>query len=143
MLLLSQGCCFIQSLLFSYFLQEDSVKFLRKFISVPCQLSGRCGILSGRPAVQSSSRPDDVSYRPDAYQTKASSVRTTWIPVRTFLCVEKLQTAPACICPDVSAAYPDDFQCSTKVQIFFPKSNMGRLLQSSRRRGFPSGRATP
>jgi hypothetical protein len=29
MLLLSQGCCFIQSLLFSYVLQEDSVKFSR------------------------------------------------------------------------------------------------------------------
>jgi hypothetical protein len=27
MLLLSQGCCFIQSLLFSYVLREDSVKF--------------------------------------------------------------------------------------------------------------------
>jgi uncharacterized membrane protein len=39
MLLLSQGCCFIQSLLFSSVLQEDSVKFSRKFISVPCQQS--------------------------------------------------------------------------------------------------------
>jgi hypothetical protein len=29
MLLLSQGCCFIQSLLFSYVLLEDSVKFSR------------------------------------------------------------------------------------------------------------------
>jgi hypothetical protein len=29
MLLLSQGCCFIQSLLFSYILREDSVKFSR------------------------------------------------------------------------------------------------------------------
>jgi hypothetical protein len=29
MLLFSQGCCFIQSLLFSYVLQEDSVKFSR------------------------------------------------------------------------------------------------------------------
>jgi hypothetical protein len=29
MLLLSQGCCFIQSLLFSYVLREDSVKFSR------------------------------------------------------------------------------------------------------------------
>jgi hypothetical protein len=52
------------------------------------------------------------SGRPPA---KASSVRTTWIPVRTFLCVEKLRTAPACICPDVSAAHPDDTQCSTKL----------------------------
>jgi hypothetical protein len=29
MLLLSQGCCFIQSLLFSYVLREDSVNFSR------------------------------------------------------------------------------------------------------------------
>jgi len=149
----SQGCCFIQSLHFSYVLQEDSVKFSRKFISVPCQPSGRRGIPSGlssvsnicphdeifpsgRPAVQSFSRPNDVSYRSHTHQTKASSVRTTWIPVRTFLCVEKPRTTPACILPDVSAARPDDSQCSTKLQIFFPKSNMGRLLQ-------PSGRATP
>jgi membrane-associated phospholipid phosphatase len=29
------------------------------------------------------------------------------------------------------------------LQIFFPKANMGRLLQPSGRRGFPSGHATP
>jgi hypothetical protein len=33
MLLLSQGCCFIQSLLFSYVLQENSVKFSRIYFS--------------------------------------------------------------------------------------------------------------
>jgi hypothetical protein len=87
MLLLSQGCCFIQSLLFSYGLQEDSVKFSRKFISVPCQPSGRHGIQSGRssvsnirpddeifpsgrPSVHCSIRPDDVPYRLDSRQTK-------------------------------------------------------------------------
>jgi hypothetical protein len=36
------------------------------------------------------SRPDDVSYRLDVLQTKASSVRTMWFSVRTLLCFEKL-----------------------------------------------------
>jgi hypothetical protein len=31
-----------------------------------------------------------VPYRPDAQQTKASSVRTTWISVRTLLYIKKL-----------------------------------------------------
>jgi hypothetical protein len=56
--------------------------------SIPCQPSGRCVIPSGRPAVQSFNRPDDMSYRPNAHQTKASSVWTTWIPIWTFLCFE-------------------------------------------------------
>jgi hypothetical protein len=46
-------------------------------------------------------------YRPDSHQTKASSVRTTWVPFWTFLCVEKLQTAPACILPEDSARLDD------------------------------------
>jgi hypothetical protein len=37
-------------------------------------------ILFERPSIESASRPDDVSYRPDAHLSKASSVRTT----RTF-----------------------------------------------------------
>jgi hypothetical protein len=89
--------------------------------SIPCQPSGRCVILSGRPALQSFSHPDDMSYRPDTHQTKVSSVRTTWIPVQTFLCVEKLRTAPACIRPDVSAARPDDSQCLPSFRFSFQK----------------------
>jgi hypothetical protein len=50
---------------------------------VPCQPFGRCAIPSGRSFVHSSIRPEDVPYHPDARQTKASSVRTTWISVRT------------------------------------------------------------
>jgi hypothetical protein len=105
--------------------------------SVPCQPSGRRVIPSGCPAIQCINRPDDVTCRPDAHQTKASSVRTTWIPVRTFLCVEKIRIAPACIRPDDSAAHPDDLQCSIKLQDFFPNTDMGRLLQLSERNGFP------
>jgi hypothetical protein len=68
-----------------------------------------------------------VSYRQDAHQTKASSVRTTWIPVRTFLYVEKLRNALSCISPDDSAAHPDDSQCSIKLQDFFPKHRYGKI----------------
>jgi hypothetical protein len=60
------------------------------------------------------SHPDDVSYCLDAYLSNASSVWTTWIPVRTFLYVKKLRNALACIRPDDSAACPDDSQCSIK-----------------------------
>jgi hypothetical protein len=57
---------------------------------VPCQPSRRRVIPSGRSSIHSSSHPDDLSYRPDARQTKASSIRTTWISVRTLICIEKL-----------------------------------------------------
>jgi len=59
-------------------------------ISVPCQPSGRRVIKSGRSSVHSSKRLDDVPYGLDTRQTKASSVRTTWIFVQTLLCIEKL-----------------------------------------------------
>jgi hypothetical protein len=100
--------------------------------SVPCQPFGWRVIPSGRPAIQSTSRLDDVSYRPDAHQTKASFVRTTWIPVRTFLCVEKLRTVLAYIRPDDSAARPDDPQCSIKLQDFFPKHRYGKIAATVR-----------
>jgi hypothetical protein len=74
-------------------IQSTSRRFCADYKSenaVPCQPSGRRVIPSERPAIQSYKRPDDVSYRPDATQTKASSVRTTWIPVQTLLYIEKL-----------------------------------------------------
>jgi hypothetical protein len=80
------------------------------------------------------SRPDDVSYRPDAHQTKASSIWTKWISVWTFLCVEKLRTAPACIRPDDLAARPDDSQCSIKLQDFIPKHRYGKIAATVRTR---------
>jgi hypothetical protein len=80
---------------------------------------------SRRPAVQYISRPN-------AHQTKASSVRTTWIPVRTFLCVEKLRTVPSCIRPDDSAARLNDPQCSIKPQDFFPKHRYGKIAAAVR-----------
>jgi len=89
------------------------------------------------------------------------AVRTTWYTVRrpncpkhhpskrrelsiqTFLYVERLQTVPVCIRPDVLAAFLDDIQCSTNLRISFQNTDMGRSLQPSGQCGFPSGRAHP
>jgi hypothetical protein len=49
------------------------------------------------------------------------------LPFRTFPCVERFWTAPACIRLDVSAARPDDSQCLTKLQDFFPKHRYGKI----------------
>jgi hypothetical protein len=78
-----------------------------------------------------------VSYRPDTHQTKASSVRTMWVPVRTFLYVQKLRTAPTCIRPDDSAARPDNPQCSNKLQDFLPKHRYGKIATTVRTTWIP------
>jgi hypothetical protein len=53
--------------------------------SASCQSSERHVIPSGSWAVQCINHLDDVTYHLDAHQTKASSIRTTWILVGTFL----------------------------------------------------------
>jgi len=55
------------------------------------------------------------------------------LPVRTFPCVEKLRTAPACIRPDVSTARPDN-KCSTKLPNFFPKHRYEKIAATVRTR---------
>jgi hypothetical protein len=77
--------------------------------SVPCQPSGRCVILSERVELS----------------------------IRTFLSVEKLRTAPACIHQDISATRPDDSQCSAIFRISFQNTVMGRSLQPSGQRWIP------
>jgi hypothetical protein len=61
---------------------------------------------------------------------------TVWTPIRLkdhpsgrrgfpyFLYVEKLRTASTCIRPDVSAARPDDSQCSIKASGFLSKTQI-------------------
>jgi hypothetical protein len=88
------------------------------------------------------SRPDDVSYRPDAQQSIASFVRTTWISVQNFPCVKKLQTAPACIRSGCCGCFSSP-SGRPSFRISFQNTNMGILLQPSKRRGFPSGCAKP
>jgi hypothetical protein len=55
MFLLSQGCCFIHSLHFSYELQEDSMQNSNHSVQFPCI------------------RSDDVVFRPDAHQCLEAS----------------------------------------------------------------------
>jgi hypothetical protein len=98
--------------------------------SVPCQPSGLRVIPSGHPAVQCLNRPD-------AHKTKASSVRTTWIPVRTFLYVAKLRTGLAYICPNVSAARLDNSQCLTKASYFLSKIEYRKIAATVRTTWIP------
>jgi hypothetical protein len=99
MLLLSQGCCFIQSLLFNYVLREDSVKFSRiyfgslsafrtKWYSVRTLISQQHP--SGRPSVYCSIRPDDVSLCPDIRQTSINCPEDVLLPSGHLHRIEKL-----------------------------------------------------
>jgi hypothetical protein len=84
--------------------------------------SGRRAIPSGCPDRPSIIRSDNIDFHPDPSLHREASV-------------------PACIRPDISAARPDASQYSTKLQIL-SKFIMGRLMQPSERRGFPSKRAS-
>jgi hypothetical protein len=108
------------------------------------------------------SRPDDVSYCPNAHLSKVPAVRTTYHTVRTPNYI------PSIICPDdenfpsgpspVSRSFEllqlasvwtfqQPVRTTLSVQpsfrISFQNIDIGRLLQPSGRRGFPSGRAHP
>jgi hypothetical protein len=108
MLLINQGYCYIQSLHFSYVLQEDSVQNSRQWSSSPLHPFGRRGILSGCSSVkQHPSGRQDLS-------------------IRTPICVQKLRVVPDCIRSDVSATRLDALQCSTSKRIFFPNTDMKR-----------------
>jgi hypothetical protein len=65
------------------------------------------------------------------------------LSVQTFPCVEKFRTALAYIRPNISATRPDDSHCLTSFRISFHNTVIGRSLQPSELRGFPSGRAHP
>jgi len=86
-------------------------------------------ISSGRPFVYYSIRPDDVPYRSDARQTKASSVRTTCIPVRTFTIFEKLLFQVASV---RTSQQPFQTPLSDRSALYsFQVQFKGRLLQPS------------
>jgi hypothetical protein len=98
-------------------------------------------------AIQSASRRFCTIYKSKnsvPCQSTYHTVRTSNCPkhhpsgqrelsVRTFLCVDKLRTAPTCVRLDVSAARLDDSQCSTSFRISFQNTIMGSSLQPSRR----------
>jgi len=103
MMFIKQGCCYFQSLHFSYMLQEDSVQNSRHCSSSPLHLFGRRDILSGHSFVK---------HHPSG----------RWeLSVRTPFCVQKLRTVLGYIRSDVSATRLDAFQCSTSKMISFSK----------------------
>jgi hypothetical protein len=99
---------------------------VRTPICPECQPSGRCVIPSGRPSVQSIIRPDDENF-PSGPSTvsrsfellQLASVRMFQQHVRTTLIIR------------------------SSFRISFQNTDMGRLLQLSKWRRFPSGRAHP
>jgi hypothetical protein len=105
----------------------------------PISRPGDCAIPSRRSSVHCSIRLDDMPYRPDARQTKHL------LPRRRGLLSEP-STISRSFCaslhPSGRLSSPSG-RCPVidQLQIFFPSSNKGRLMQPSRRHGFPSGRA--
>jgi hypothetical protein len=65
-------------------------------------------------------------YHPDAQLFKHHPSGRRELFVRTFPCVEKLQTTPACIRPDDSASLPDVVQCLISYGISFLKHRYGK-----------------
>jgi len=128
-------------------------KYFRRFctfwkseISVPCQPSGRCVILSGRSSVHSSSRSDRMTHR-----TTCHTIRTPDRPKHHSSGRRGFPSGHSSVSRSFySSLHPSGRLSSLsgrlsviELQIFFPKENIGRLLQPSGRRGFPSGRVTP
>jgi hypothetical protein len=130
MLLLSQGCCFIQSLLFSYVLQKDSVKFSRLYLSSLSAVrttwySVRTLISqqhpSGRPSMSRSFEQFKVSSVSgcngkssghssefEKIQCSSASVRTTWL------------------------YRPDAIQCLTSIRVSASRHSYGKTAATVR-----------
>jgi hypothetical protein len=104
------------------------------------------------------SRPNNVSSRPDTHLSIVPTVRTTCHIVRTPDTPKHhpsgrrglpsgSSSASWSFCsslhPFGRLSSPSGRLSMIELQIFFPSSNKGRLLQPSGRHGFPSGGATP
>jgi hypothetical protein len=128
-LLLSQGCCFIQSLLFSYVLREDSVKFSRIYFGSLSAVRTTWYFVRTLISQQHPSRRRDLS-------------------VRTPINVLKLRTVQDCIHPDVMANRPAALQSSRRSQCFSasvrttcdPVQTMSSIRQERAYQVQPSGR---
>jgi len=120
MMLLNRDSVVFRVFLFKVIILKDSAQIPRKSYRIPCI------------------RSDDLIFRPGDQLSKHHSSGWQELFFWTFLCVEKLQTAPSCIHPDVSATSPDAFQCSTRKRISFQNTDMGRQLQPFGRCVFPS-----
>jgi hypothetical protein len=146
MLLLSQGCCFIQSLHFSYELQEDSVQNSNQSVQFPCI------------------RPDDVVFRPDALQSATFVQMTRTFRSNAHLCLETLNysrfhlfrrngKSSGCslefekipMNPSRWCGYTvrTPFSVWQALEFLLQDTVMGRRLQPSGRCVIPSGRCPP
>jgi hypothetical protein len=59
------------------------------------------------------------------------------LSVRTFPCVEKFRTAPACIRPNVFSSMSERLSVFDKLQDFFPKHSYGKLAATIRMTWIP------
>jgi hypothetical protein len=91
-------------------------------------------IPSGRSSIHSSSHSDNVPYRPDARQTKVSSVRMTWITVRTFLCIVKLLFLLASV---RMSQQPVRMTLSDRASDFLSKIKYGKIASTVRTMWIP------
>jgi hypothetical protein len=100
------------------------------------------------------SRPDDVSSRPDAQLSNASTVRTTCQTVRTPIRLKHhtserrgFPSGPSSMSRRFEllklASVRTTFSVRSILGISFQNTITRRLMQPSERRGFPSGRAHP
>jgi len=107
------------------------------------------------------SRPDDVSSRPNAQLSNASAVQTTcqtiWTPIRLKHHPSRLRGFPSrpssvsrsfkllqlASVRTIQQLFLMILSVLSSLMISFQNTDMGRLLQTSGRHGFPSGRAHP
>jgi hypothetical protein len=118
-------------------------KCFRRFCSqksrFPVSRSDDRAISSGRPSVHYSILTDDVPYRSDARQTKHHPSGRRVFSSRPFIASRSFCSS---LHPSGRLSSPSGRRpMIDQLQIFFPSSNKGRLMQPSGRRGFPSGRA--
>jgi hypothetical protein len=120
MLLLSQGCCFIQSLLFSYVLREDSVKFSRIYF----------GSLSAVRTMR--------SFRPDTHQCLEASNSSRLHPSgRNSNRLDALQSLRKSQCFSASVRttwlyHSDAIQCLTRIRVSASRHSYGKTAATVR-----------
>lgn len=100
--------------------------------SVPLHPSGRQGIPSGRSSVKAPSVRMNRTFFPDIMENHPAAIQSSRRIQRSSASVRKTWQYRS-----------DAIQCWTSNRVSISDTDMGRQLQSSRRRGFPSGRAHP
>jgi hypothetical protein len=123
MLLLSQRCCFIQSLLFSYVLREDSVKFSRIYFG---SLSAVRTTWFRSDAHQSAISVRTMrSFRPDTLQCLKASNSSRLHPSgrngKSSGCSSEFKKIPV-----FQYIRPDAIQCLTRIKVSASRHSYGK-----------------